>query len=171
MANNEFPPQLVATRRKFIEAGGHTTQSFGFGRIIGQIYSLLYLSPRPMCLDDIVQELGVSKASVSTTIRQLQAWSAVKRVWVKGDRRDFYEAETDFKGVLRNGLLEMLRKKFDTAGNQLAVAETSLQEVLADATNGSREDVAVVVERVRKAKQMHAKLNGLLTNPLLEHLL
>jgi DNA-binding transcriptional regulator GbsR (MarR family) len=101
----------------------------------------------------------------------LQAWSAVKRVWVKGDRRDFYEAETDFKGVLRNGLLEMLRKKFDTAGNQLAVAETSLQEVLADATNGSREDVAVVVERVRKAKQMHAKLNGLLTNPLLEHLL
>lgn len=171
MPATELPAQLLATRRKFIEAGGHTTQSFGFGRIIGQIYSLLYLSPHPLCLDDIVEELGVSKASVSTSIRQLESWSAVKLIWVKGDRRDFYEAETDFRGVLRNGLLGMLRKKFDTAGSQLALAEASLQEALAGDANGHRAEVEIVAERVRRAKQMHGKINGLLTNPLLEHLL
>jgi DNA-binding transcriptional regulator GbsR (MarR family) len=166
-----LPAQLLSTRRKFIEAGGHTTQSFGFGRIIGQIYALLYMNPQPMCLDDIVEELEVSKASVSTSIRQLENWQAVKRVWVKGDRRDFYEAETDFRGVLRNGFLGMLRKKFETAGSQLALAEASLQEVLADSTNGQQADVQIVAERVRRAKQLHGKINGLLTNPLLEHLL
>jgi DNA-binding transcriptional regulator GbsR (MarR family) len=171
MPATNLPAQLLSTRRKFIEAGGHTTQSFGFGRIIGQIYALLYMNPQPMCLDDIVEELGVSKASVSTSIRQLENWQAVKRVWVKGDRRDFYEAETDFRGVLRNGFLGMLRKKFETAGSQLALAEASLQEVLADSTNSQQADVQIVAERVRRAKQLHGKINGLLTNPLLEHLL
>src|ERR1043166_365952 len=102
-------PSWLAARRKFVEAGGHTTQSFGLGRIMGQMYALLYLSPRPMCLDDIAHELGVSKASVSTTIRQLERWTAVKPVWVKGDRRDFYEAETDFQSVMKHGLLATLR--------------------------------------------------------------
>src|SRR6266705_2328998 len=100
MAGSSNTEWLVA-RSNFIEAGGHTTQSFGLGRIIGQIYALLYLSPIALCLDTIAEELGVSKASVSTTIRQLERWTAVKRVWMKGDRRDFYEAETDFQSVLK----------------------------------------------------------------------
>src|SRR5258706_2440962 len=126
-----------SARRKFIEAGGHTTQSFGVGRILGQIFALLYLSPKPMCLDDIATELSVSKASVSTTVRQLEGWSAVKRVWVKGDRKDYYEAETDFNAVLRNGVLHILRKKFDTASIHLNYVENSLKEAMEDKHNGT----------------------------------
>src|ERR1700691_969533 len=111
MKKSSITSSWATARPKFIEAGGRTTQSFGLGRILGQIYALLYLSPTPLCLDDIVRELGVSKASVSTTIRQLERWSAVKRVWVQGDRKDYYEAETDFHAVLRHGLLMTVRKK------------------------------------------------------------
>src|SRR5439155_2429074 len=121
-------PSWLAARRKFVEAGGHTTQSFGLGRIMGQIYAVLYLSPTPMCLDDIAAELGVSKASVSTTVRQLESWAAIKRIWVKGDRKDYYEAETDFNAVLKNGLVHTLRKKFDTASIHLNHVETSLKQ-------------------------------------------
>jgi DNA-binding transcriptional regulator GbsR (MarR family) len=39
---------LDTARRKFIEAGGNTTQSFGFGRITGQLFALLYLSAKPL---------------------------------------------------------------------------------------------------------------------------
>jgi DNA-binding transcriptional regulator GbsR (MarR family) len=173
MANSTSTGEWVAARRKFIEAGGHTTQSFGLGRIIGQIYSLLYLSPTPLCLDEIAEELGVSKASVSTTIRQLQSWTAVKRVWMKGDRRDFYEAETDFKSVIRRGLLATMRKKLETAGTQIDHIETCLQEAKTNA-NGSQEngkDMQVVIERLERAKQFHGKVHGLLSNPLLDHLL
>src|SRR6266478_4445136 len=115
MPRSSLSADWPAVRRKFIEAGGSTTQSFGLGRILGQIYALLYLSAKPLCLDDIVRELSVSKASVSTTVRQLERWSAVKRVWVQGDRKDYYEAETDFHVVLRYGLLATMRKKLDTA--------------------------------------------------------
>ena len=163
--------KLEATRRRFIEAGGHTTQSFGFGRIIGQIYALLYLTPRALCLDDIVAELGVSKASVSISVRQLQSWSAIKLVWVKGDRKDYYEAETNFNNLIRNGLLEILRKKLVTAGGQLALAESSLRDALAEANGDGDDELQAVADRLQSAKQFHSRINGLLSNPLVDQLL
>ena len=53
------PPRSAwdSARGHFIEAGGNTTQSFGFGRIMGQVYALLYLSSKPMSLDDIAKFL------------------------------------------------------------------------------------------------------------------
>jgi len=166
-----IPTRLQATRKTFIEAGGHTTQSFGFGRIIGQIYALLYLNPKPMCLDDIAMELGVSKASVSISIRQLQTWSAVKPIWVKGDRRDYYEAETDFNTVIRNGLLAKLRRKLETAGGQIVVAENTLQEALVDVGGDEREELETIAERIQQAKQFHSRVTGLLSNPLVDRIL
>lgn len=163
--------EWVSARRTFIEAGGHATQSFGFGRILGQLFALLYLSPKPMCLDDIAKELGVSKASVSTTVRQLQSWSAVKRVWVKGDRKDYYEAETDFNAVLRNGLLHVMRKKSDTAAIQFKHAERSLERALQDGNGADRQEIEVIADRLKRAKQFHGKINSLLNNPLIDHLL
>lgn len=171
MSKASLPSQLQTTRRTFVEAGGHTTQSFGLGRIIGQVYALLYLSPRPLCLDEVVDELGVSKASVSTTIRQLQAWSAVRRVWVKGDRKDYYEAETDFRAVLRNGLLETIRKKLATAGQQIAVTEAVLQEALAGNNGDHRAEVEIIAQRIQEAKRLHGRINGLLSHPMLDEVL
>src|ERR1044071_7987398 len=171
MARSISTTEWGAARRKFIEAGGHTTQSFGLGRIIGQIYALLYLSPAALCLDDIADELGVSKASVSTTIRQLERWTAVKRVWMKGDRRDFYEAETDFRSVLRHGLLATMRKKLETAGTQLGHIEDCLKQAKANGNGTKNKDMQTVVERLERAKKFHGKVHGLLTNPLLEQFL
>ncbi|MEI8063795.1 MAG: hypothetical protein WCH84_07010 [Verrucomicrobiota bacterium] len=168
MARNQTS-EWSAACRSFIEAGGHTTQLFGLGRILGQLYALLYLSPRPICLDEIVDELKVSKASVSTTVRQLERWTAVKRVWIRGDRRDYYEAETDFNLLLKHGVLATLRKKLETAGTQIAKVEIALQ---AASSNGNHDkDSEIIVERLKKAKQFHGQINGLLGNPLIDHLL
>ena len=169
--SSQLSPSFAAARRSFIEAGGQTTQSFGLGRIIGQTFALLYLSPKPVCLDEIVAELGVSKASVSTAVRQLSDWAAVKRVWVKGDRKDYYEAETEFTEIIRNGLLEIIRKKVNTAGIQLAKVEESLQDAPDGARSPTRDEAALLAARLARAKKFHQKLNGLLGNPLLEHLL
>lgn len=167
------PPSqpLEAARRKFIEAGGNTTQSFGFGRIPGQLFALLYLSAKPLCLDELARELGVSKASVSTTVRQLEQWAAVRRVWVKGDRKDYYEAETDFGTMLRHGLLTTFRKKIETAGTQIGNVESTLQEAMEHIDDGQRQEMQVVAERLQRAKSFHSKINGFLNNPVIDHLL
>jgi len=135
------------------------------------MYALLYLSPTPLCLDDIVSELHVSKASVSTTIRQLERWSAVKRVWVQGDRKDYYEAETDFRKVLKSGLLTTLRKKLETAGVQIDHVTDSFRELQENGNGEGWEELKVLEERLQQAKRFHDKVEGLLSNPLIDHLL
>lgn len=167
----EIPIAKTAAGKKFIEAAGHTTQSFGLGRIIGHIFALLYLSPKPLCLDEIVKELGVSKASVSLAVRQLERWSALRRIWVKGDRKDYYEAETEFNSVLRNGLVTMLRKKFQTAGQQIASVESSLSQGMEHAEDGDKNNIQIVADRVKKAREFQKRVESLLNSPLLDELL
>jgi DNA-binding transcriptional regulator GbsR (MarR family) len=169
--NTSSSQPLDAARRKFIEAGGNTTQSFGFGRIPGQLFALLYLSAKPLCLNDIARELGVSKASVSTTVRQLEQWAAVKRVWVKGDRKDYYEAETDFGAMLRHGLLMTFRKKLETAGSQISHVEDSLKQAMEKVDDTQRQEMQVVADRLQRAKDFHEKIYGMLNNPVIDHLL
>lgn len=164
-------PDLAHARGKFIEAGGSTTQSFGLGRLVGQIYALLYLSPEALCLDEIATELGVSKASISVTIRQMEEWHAVRNVWVKGDRRDFYECEPEFRTILKDGILATLRKKLDTAGVQLACVESLLLDVATQSNDHERKSLETVAGRLKQAKSFHNKLQKLVNNPLVDHLI
>ena len=113
----------------------------------------------------------MSKASVSTTVRQLERWSAVKHVWVRGDRRDYYEAETNFNAVLRSGLLHTLRKKLDTAGVQLEQVEKSFEQAFDHANGEQREEAEIISERLKRAKEFHGKVSALLGNPFIDHLL
>ncbi|MDD5688028.1 MAG: hypothetical protein PHE88_09390 [Elusimicrobia bacterium] len=84
----------------FIRIIGEFGVSFGLNRSVGQIYGLLYINEKPLSLDTIVLALKMSKGSVSLNIRELENWGAVKKIWVSGSRKDFYEANTDFINVI-----------------------------------------------------------------------
>ncbi len=98
-----------------MDAMGRITSFWGFSKIMGQLYGLLYLSSRPLTLDEMAEGLSVSKGNVSINIRALERWNMVRQVWVKGDRKDFYEAETDFWKIIRGVLKEREKKEFDQA--------------------------------------------------------
>ena len=158
---------------RFIDAAGNTTHSFGLGKLIGRLFALLYLSPEPLCLDQIADKLRISKASVSITVRQLASWHAVHKVGDTSGRRDFYEAELRFGVILRNGLLPGMQKKLRSAGLQidraLGVAPTAGQlESLPAEKGGQHKEVC---RRLRLARGLHQKVNTLFSSPLLEHLL
>lgn len=106
---------LLEARDNIIESAGRTTQGFGLGRIIGQLYALLFFSPSPLSLDQMAGELKISKGSASTNIRELEKWGAVRRVWVKGDRKDYYEAEIDYLKILRTGVFPFIKRKLNSS--------------------------------------------------------
>ena len=156
---------LDSAKLEMIEAGGRTAQSFGLSRLLGQIYMLLYLSDGALNLDDLARQLGISKASASIVCRQLESWCAVHRVWVRGDRRDFYVAETHFNSVLVNGLLASLNKKLDSAKIQI---ERSLQLLRQEGVNG--EPSRFLEKRLKEAEAYRSKVARLLNNPLVRKL-
>lgn len=162
----ETKSQVVQdTLWQMIEAGGRTSQTFGLSRLLGQIYTLLYLKSDPLSLDEIVAELDVSKASVSIACRQLQAFGAVKRTTKKGDRRDFYEAVQDVRGLLQHGLLPAIEKKLDSARIQI---EQCLK--MLEATNGDRQ-ADLLRKRLLEAEKRRDKIGKLLRNPLVRSML
>jgi DNA-binding transcriptional regulator GbsR (MarR family) len=167
-----MPSQVSWSRevRRFIEAGGNTTHAFGLGRLIGRMFALLYLSPKPCSLEDISTHLDISKASASMTIRQLEEWHAVRHVPVEGDRRDFYEAETEFRIIVKQGLLPGIRKKLATAGGQIhRTLEAGARAPVS--SDHSPAEIQIIKKRLRTAANLHKKLDGLLSSRLIEKLL
>jgi DNA-binding transcriptional regulator GbsR (MarR family) len=151
---------------QMVEAGGRTAQTFGVSKLIGQIYTLLYLKNRPLSLDEIMEELGVSKASVSIACRRLHDFGAIRRITQKADRRDFYEAVQDFRGLLQHGLLPALEKKLDSARVQIE----QCRKLLERADDHDAESSALT-GRLDEAEERRAKISDLIRNPLIRRML
>jgi len=112
--------------RRFIEDAGNTTQALGVGRVVGQIFAYLYFSEESRTLDDMKEALGISKGSASMGVRQLEQWGAVQRVWVKGDRKDFYTANDYFGQIVRNIAIDLMGKRIASLAQSLDSAEAEL---------------------------------------------
>ncbi len=149
-------------REGLMEAMGRITSFWGFSKIMGQLYGLLYLSPKPLTLDEMSQSLSISKGNVSINIRALERWNMVKTVWVKGDRKDYYESETDFWKIVKGVMREREKKEFDLA---LESVSKLLQKSLDSQKAAKSAEGAFTVERLKKLEdfiQTMDKLVGVL---------
>jgi DNA-binding transcriptional regulator GbsR (MarR family) len=130
-----------------METMGRITSFWGFSKIMGQLYGLLYLSPKPLTLDEMAENLQISKGNVSINIRALERWNMVRQVWIKGDRKDFYEAETDFWKIIRGVLKEREKKEFDQALGAIAGLRKRGEDAHKREKNA---ETAFAVERLKK---------------------
>jgi DNA-binding transcriptional regulator GbsR (MarR family) len=81
--------------RRFVLEWGNLGERWGVNRSVSQIHALLYVSQRPLAAEDIADALGIARSNVSNSLRELQTWNLIRSVPLLGDRRTFYEAETD----------------------------------------------------------------------------
>src|SRR5438067_11341247 len=82
-------------RERIIEALGDAANRSGvFSETAGRIYGVLYLSPGPLSLDEIGEQVGTSKGNASVQVRELLDLGMVRKVWVRCSRRDYYGAST-----------------------------------------------------------------------------
>jgi DNA-binding transcriptional regulator GbsR (MarR family) len=91
---DETDPLSPAIER-FILHWGEMGGQWGVNRSVSQIHALLYLSERPLTAEEIAEKLGLARSNVSNSIKELLTWNLVRRVPVRGDRREHFEAETD----------------------------------------------------------------------------
>ena len=77
---------------KYVLHWGEMGTRWGTNRTVAQIQALLYLSPRPLRADEIVDSLSVARSNVSTSIRELQSYGLVRMTHILGDRRDYFES-------------------------------------------------------------------------------
>lgn len=86
---------------------------WGINRTVAQIHALLFISPKPLNAEDIVQALNVARSNVSNSLKELQGWGIVKRVHVLGDSRDHFESMKDVWEMFRVVLDERKKREID----------------------------------------------------------
>ena len=89
------PVPLAPAIERFVLHWGDMGGQWGVNRSISQIHALLYLSERPITAEEIAEALGLARSNVSHSIKELLSWDLIRRVPVRGDRREHFEAETD----------------------------------------------------------------------------
>jgi DNA-binding transcriptional regulator GbsR (MarR family) len=110
-----MPQSLIKIKQDFTEGLSQISRFWGFPKGMGAIFAVLYLSPTAMSLDEIVTETGLTKGAISTEIRALARMGLVHRSSKLGDRKDYYEAESDFFASIRSILKERQNSEFDRA--------------------------------------------------------
>jgi DNA-binding transcriptional regulator GbsR (MarR family) len=163
----ERPSQLHPVVRRFVEDAGSTTQTFGMGRVVGQIYAFLYFSSEPKNLSDLQQALGISKGSASTGVRQLEQWEAVRRVWIRGDRKDYYEANDWFGKILKRVLTDTVAQRMSAYTSLIDEADEELSD---PAVSGDGEG-EFLKDRVARLRRFQDRARAAWENPLVQRLL
>src|SRR5512143_4351194 len=106
---------LTKIKKDFTEGLSQISRFWGFPKGMGAIFAVLYLSPTPLSLDEIVKETALTKGAISTEIRALARMGLVHRSSKLGDRKDYYEAESDFYAAIRSILKERQNSEFERA--------------------------------------------------------
>ena len=86
---------------------------WGINRTVAQVHALLFISPKPLNADDLVETLGVARSNVSNSLKELQGWGIVKMVHILGDKRDHFESMKDVWELFRVVLTERKRREID----------------------------------------------------------
>ena len=116
-------PELVVS-----DAVGRLMEFWGFKRNMGRVWSLLYLTPTPLTAQDLQDMLQISSGAVSMTLAELTRWGVVKKVWVQGERRDFYAAEVGLWRMISRVLGERERAEIVAAVDAFERAVEVLDE-------------------------------------------
>jgi HTH-type transcriptional regulator, glycine betaine synthesis regulator len=147
---------LELAQDKFIDNIGKLCDSFGLNRFIAQLYAVLYLSHKPLSLDEITEKLKVSKGNVSINIRELENWGAVRSVWVKGSRKDYYEANLDVKGVIMKKVKSGIQKRVGETSEMVDSFKNIIRTQDDSWTEEEKAMARVYEDRLKKIEELKA---------------
>ncbi len=139
---------LLAVEESTVAGLGRLAGFFGFSELMGRLYGTLLLSPNAMSLDDLAEALQISKGSVSMNMRSLERWGMAKEVWVRGERKKYYMAESDFWTVIRNVLSGREMREVQVALQVLEESVDKLKAVEDELPSEEQELAVYTLERI-----------------------
>ncbi len=163
---HQLEQNLKAVNDSMLEGLGRLAEYFGFNKVMGQLYGALLLSPEPLSLDDLAAILQKSKANVSTNMRTLEHMGVVREVWVRGDRRKFYEAETDFWKIAVNVLSSRELRDLEQALRILQENTEKLRQAMPEMGEEDRKLAELYLNRIDSLQDIFRVAQLILTSIL-----
>lgn len=82
-------------KNKFVQSWGALGSQWGINKTMAQIHALLMISTEAVSMEDIMEELQISRGNASMNLRALMDWGIVYKEYKPGERKEFFIAEKD----------------------------------------------------------------------------
>lgn len=105
--------KLADAKRQFIQAWGTIGSEWGINRTMAQVHALLLISNAPLCTEDIMAELNISRGNANMNLRELLNWTLITKELYPGDRKEYFVAEKDIWEVARIIARERKRRELE----------------------------------------------------------
>lgn len=107
------PRTLQEAQDRFIAVWGQMGSVWGISRTMAEVHALLYITNEPLCTDDVMERLQISRGNASMSLRALVDWGIVERSHKRGDRKEYFQAEQDAWAMARAIVRERLKREVD----------------------------------------------------------
>lgn len=107
---------LTEAQDRFVAAWGRMAGAWGISRTMAEVYALLHIAGRPMCTDDVMARLQISRGNASMSLRSLQDWGIVTLETRRGDHKDYkkyFSAEQDVWALFRAIVRERMKREVE----------------------------------------------------------
>ena len=155
-----MPGKETELLHEVADAVGALMEFWGFKRLMGRVWTLLYLRDEPLAAAELCDQLGISTGAASMTLSELEHWGVVKRSRKLGDRREYFEAETDIWKMVARVLRERELTQVERA---LEVFDRAREQLSRGAAPGERGRLEAIAERIGKLSELAKLGRGLLS--------
>ena len=106
-------PTLLRVQDDFIRKWGEMGQVWGINRTMAEIHALLFITATPLCTDDVMARLHISRGNASMSLRGLCDWGIIRRMHRRGERREYFESLSDVWEMFSIIAAERKRREMD----------------------------------------------------------
>lgn len=100
-------------KAQFIQTWGKLGTEWGINRTMAQVHAILLISPTPLCTEDIMKQLSISRGNANMNIRDLMNWTLIYKELIQGDRKEYFVAEKDIWEVARRIIRERKKREVE----------------------------------------------------------
>ena len=140
--------QLRVSQDLFIRRWGEMGQTWGINRTMAEIHALLYICGVPLCTDDVMERLNISRGNASMSLRALCDWGIIRRLHKRGERREYFESLSDVWEIFSIIATERKRREMDPVLETIKQCQQMLGEGALGKTAAQQEAVRVTRERL-----------------------
>ena len=146
--------EYVEAKEKFISTWGSLGTLWGINKAMAQIQALLFISTKPLSMEEIMEDLKISRGNTSMNLRQLIDWGIVTKVLVSGERKEFFTTEKNVQELARIVAKERSRREIKPV---IKVLE-DVSSIKDDGTEKTRE----LIKQTKALKELTDDLDTLM---------
>lgn len=129
---------------KFVSTWGSLGTLWGINKAMAQIQALLFISTKPLSMEDIMEELKISRGNTSMNLRQLMDWGIVTKESIPGERKEYFTTEKDVQELARTIAKERSRREIQP-----------VIKVLKDVSSIKDDGTKKTKELIKQTKALH----------------